>query len=91
MHSRLCLCRDAIDCLFPNRIAGWDALKRGFEAAKQLSQAVVQEGGLVITRGQIQGGKTAGVWVCDLSDLTLQNAVLLEHPYALLRLAFFLR
>lgn len=68
----MCIYRDAVDCLFPQRANGWSHLQRGFDMAKQLAQAVVMEGGLVITRGQVQGGKQAGVWICDLSDISIQ-------------------
>lgn len=61
MHLRTCLPvvpvrarREAVDCLYPHRPEGMELLNRGIERAKELAMQVVEQGGLALTRKQVQ-------------------------------------
>lgn len=83
--------REAVDALYPQRDSGIRQLRPALEHAKGLAVRVVEEGGLLVTRRQVQGGKHDPCWYLDLSNMTFQSARDFHHHSTLVRLALFVR
>lgn len=80
--------------------AAWDAcdlrngiacLKQGIERAKGLHRAIVADGGLILTRNQVNGVASASMWWCDMDAANSAHKDLFQHPRSLVQLAMFLR
>lgn len=53
--------------------------------------AAPRDGGLAITRNQVQGGPKCKFWYINMSSLDCANKALFQHPTSLLSMAIFLR
>ncbi|KAF5837908.1 CDC45 family [Dunaliella salina] len=81
--------QEALDCLYPQTKEGMALLTKGIERAKDVAVQIVEQGGLALTRKQVQGQR--GFWYLDLANISFTGHHEFHHPSTLLKLAIFLR
>eukprot|EP00983_Pelagomonas_calceolata_P022807 718287-Pelagomonas_calceolata.AAC.1 len=89
-------CAEALDCLYPQTKEGMALLTKGIERAKDVAVQIVEQGGLALTRKQVQASAEVlaqgqrGFWYLDLANISFTGHHEFHHPSTLLKLAIFL-
>uniref|UniRef100_A0A7S2QU80 CDC45-like protein n=1 Tax=Chlamydomonas chlamydogama TaxID=225041 RepID=A0A7S2QU80_9CHLO len=83
--------QEAATALYIHQNNGTQAFSAGVERAKNIYKAVIQEGGLAITRNQVKGTKTSKFYHLNMSKLEFGHKEEFQHPAVLLQLAIFIR
>ncbi|KAI8474166.1 MAG: CDC45-like protein-domain-containing protein [Monoraphidium minutum] len=81
----------ALEALDVARPRSMKLLKEGIDEAKALQRAVIRDGGLMITRRQLEANPAHHMQELNLQAIRPSNSDRFRHPLALLRLATFVR